>query len=325
METVRNQSADNEPVIWWRAAIDIANRLHFTYWIIRILGFVAHILPIRVSYGITIFLAHLVYYSWPALRSSVIKNMRQVLGPEADESLVKEMSKGAFRNYFKYLVDFLRFPHVTSEELERVIHSSGWENLDRALEFGKGVIFIGFHFGNWDLAGAIMGMRGYPLNVVAESFEPERLNELIQRYRIEKGMRIIPLETAARKVLRSLRQNEILGLLIDRPEPQSGVPVEFFGNVARVPAGAATLALKTGAKLVLGYLVRCPDNTFTGGITPQIDFEATGDPTQDIQRLTQQIMHAVEDLIRSHPDQWYMFRDMWEQPVQASHPVAAGG
>jgi len=300
--------------IWWRTAIDIANRLHLSYWLIKACGFLAHVLPLNVSYGITTAVSYVVYYSWPALRKSVIQNMRQVLGPDADDRVVKATARSAFRNYFKYLVDFLRFPHVTSDELERIIRSSGWEHLDRALESGKGVIFVGFHFGSWDLAGAILAVRGYPLNVVAESFQPEQLNELIQRARIEKGMKIIPLENAARKVLRSLRQNEVLGLLIDRPEPVGGVPVEFFGKITSVPAGAATLALKTGAKLVLGYIVRCPDNTFIGRILPHVDFEATGDFSRDIQKVTQEIMRAVEECIRSYPDQWYMFRDMWQQP-----------
>ena len=310
--------------VWWRSAIDLANKLHLSYWLIRLCGFLAQVLPLKVSYGITTAVAYVVYYSWPALRKSVEQNMRQVLGPEASEKAVKRTTKGAFRNYFKYLVDFLRFPHLTADELERVIQSSGWENLDRALESGRGVIFIGFHFGSWDLAGAILAVRGYPLNVVAESFQPEKLNALIQRARTEKGMKIIPLENAARRVLRSLRQNEILGLLIDRPEPDGGVPVEFFGKIASVPAGAATLALKTGAKLVLGYMVRCPDNTFVGRITPHLDFEVTGDFSRDIQKATQEIMRVVEDCIRSHPDQWYMFRDMWQQSGEASQPLPAG-
>ncbi|MBI2952878.1 MAG: lysophospholipid acyltransferase family protein [Chloroflexi bacterium] len=295
----------------WRQTIALANRLNLTYWIIVSLSFLAHVLPLRISYAITVALSYVIYICWPALRKCVMANMRQVLGDDADEATVRALTRSAYRNYFKYLVDFLRFPHLSKRELEGVIKSSGWEHLDKALESGKGVIFVGFHFGNWDLAGAMLALRGYPLNVVAESFQPAKLNDLIQRYRIEKGMKIIPLEIAARKVLRALRQNEILGLLIDRPEPASGVPVEFFDRTASVPGGAATLAVKTGAKIVLGYLVRLPDNTFSGLISPHLDFEPTGDFAQDVQLVTQKIMDIVEECIRQYPDQWYMFQHMW--------------
>ncbi len=321
------QQADpNQDELLWRKIIAIANRFNVTYWTIKSMSFVAQMLPLRVSYGISIGLAYVIYACWPALRESVKENMRQVLGEGADEAIVGRMVRSNYRNYFKYLVDFLRFPYLTKAELERVIHATGWENLDRALESGKGVIFVGFHFGNWDLAGAMLALRGYPLNVVAESFEPAKLNDLIQRYRVEKGMKIIPLEIAARKVLRALRQNEILGLLIDRPEPESGVSVEFFNRVASVPAGAATLAAKTGAKLVLGYLVRLPDNTFSGLISPHLDVEITGDLAKDVQLITQKIMDLVEECIRQHPDQWYMFRNMWSdaQSIERAAALPSG-
>jgi KDO2-lipid IV(A) lauroyltransferase len=302
---------------YWRKIIATSNRLNLTYWIIVSFSYLLHLLPLRVTYAATVAVAYVIYFCWPALRKSVMANMRQIVGEDADEATIRKLTKSNYRNYFKYLVDFLRFPYLSKEELEKVCHASGWEHLDAALQSGKGVIFVGFHFGNWDLAGAMLALRGYPLNVVAESFEPEKLNDLIQRYRIEKGMKIIPLETAAKKVLRALRQNEILGLLIDRPEPQNGIPVEFFDKIAAVPGGAATLAVKTGAKLVLGYLVRLPDNTFSGLISPHLDVELTGDFTLDVQRVTQKIMDLVEECIRQYPDQWYMFRQMWpdlEQP-----------
>lgn len=324
METAA-QAGNTVEDAWWRKAIGIANRFNITYWAIVALSFVAHVLPLKVSYGITVALSYVIYVCWPELRKSVMMNLRQVLGESADEAVLRKLARSTFRNYFKYLVDFLRFPHLSNEDLEHVIHATGWEHLDRALEAGKGVIFIGFHFGNWDLAGAMLAVRGYPLNVVAESFEPAKLNDLIQRYRIEKGMKIIPLELAAKKVLRALRQNEILGLLIDRPEPDGGVTVEFFNRTASVPAGAATLAVKTGAKLVLGYLVRRPDNTFSGLISPHLDVELSGDFREDVQRVTQKIMKSVEECISQYPDQWYMFRRMWVDSEPSRGTVAVPG
>lgn len=309
---ISKQATDNSASVWWRKTIEIANRLNISYWLIVWLSFLTRILPLRVSYAITVALSTIIYICWPELRKSVMENMRQVLGDNAEEEQVRRLARSTLRNYFKYLVDFLRFPHLKKEELEKLIHATGWEHLDRALEAGKGVIFVGFHFGNWDLAGAMLALRGYPLNVVADTFEPAKLNDLIQRYRIEKGMKIIPLEVAAKKVLRALRQNEILGLLIDRPEPEGGVPVEFFNRVTTVPAGAATLAVKTGAKLVLGYLVRRPDNTFSGMISPHLDVELSGDFGRDVQMVTQRIMDLVEECISQYPDQWYMFRQMWQ-------------
>ena len=43
-----------------------------------------------------------------------------------------------------------------------------------------------------------------------------------------------------------------------------------------------------------------------------IETVATGDDARDIQALTQRIMDSHERFIRAYPEQWYMFRPMWQ-------------
>ncbi|MGQ9675159.1 MAG: lysophospholipid acyltransferase family protein [Chloroflexota bacterium] len=296
---------------WWREFIATANRLQISYWVVRFCQFLARTLPVRVSYAITVFLAYVTYFAWPAMRQTVTDNMHRVLGESADGQRLRRMVRSAYRNYFKYMAEFLRFPSLSSEDLEKLIDGQGWENLDRALEAGKGVVFVCFHFGNWDLAGAMVAIRGYPMNVVAESFEPKNLNDLIQGYRTKRGIKIIPLESAAKRVLQALRRNEILALLVDRPSFDSGVPVRLFGGTCYLPGGAATLAIRTGAKVLPGYLVRKPDNTFVGRIDPALEFEPTGDFEHDVQRYTQMMVDRLAEYVCRHPDQWFLFRRLW--------------
>lgn len=297
----------------WSRIIALSNRAHLTYWLILTCSWLAGRLPTRVSYAIAARIGDLVFYTWRDKRRAAIANMRRVLGPAADERTVVRTARSTYRNYLKYTVDFLRFPLLNTDELSRSVVSVGWEYLDRALEAGKGVIFVGMHFGHWDLAAVTVAMRGYPVHAVADTFQPARLNDLIQQHRIEKGMRIIPMESAARAVLRVLRQNEILGLLVDKPIPGDGVRVNFCGAPIEVPGGAALLALRTGARVLPGYLIRGNDDTFFGAIGPHLEFSPTGDLRRDIEALTQHIVDTWEKVVRRHPDQWYMFRHMWEE------------
>src|SRR5579884_2348391 len=90
---------------------------------------------------------------------------------------------------------------------------------------------------------------------IAETFSDPKLNVLVQNQRMEKGIDIIPLEGSARKILRVLRDNQFVALLIDRPSQASeGIPITFFGRKTYVPAGTATLALKSGAAIMPGYI-----------------------------------------------------------------------
>jgi lauroyl/myristoyl acyltransferase len=270
-------------------------------------------LPERVGYALASLVGDLTYILWYHGRTRVRENMASVLGPGASPRTVERLARESMRNYCKYLADFLRFPCMSREEIERRVVFDGWHNMDLALQGGKGIIFIGLHMGNWDLAAAAISRRQYPLNVIAESLQPARLNTFIQGMRAALGMRVIPVEKGASRFVRALRRNEILGLLIDRPSPSNGVAVRFFDRLTQVPSGAAALALKTGARVLTGGLVRRPDGTFLGVIHHQIPFEPAGDWQQDVSTLTQQIMSSLETLVRQYPDQWYMFRRMWVQ------------
>lgn len=286
-----------------------------TYWILRIVRKIAQLLPLRVCYAAAVLLSDVAWATMPVQRENAIDNMARVLGLSRDRSEVRRKAKASFRNYALYMVDFFRLPKLGVEELESRFQFNGWEHLDNALAAGKGVIFISAHVGNWDLGAALFARKGYPVSVVAESFRPKKLNDLVQGTRSQHGMKVIPLEASARRVLGALRKNEILGLLIDRPSPESGVLVRFFGELTQVPAGAALLALKTGARLISGVIVRNPDHTYSGFVTSQFEVDQTGDLSVDVRVLTQKIMDTLEGFIRQYPEQWFIFRPMWPKDV----------
>jgi KDO2-lipid IV(A) lauroyltransferase len=112
-------------------------------------------------------------------------------------------------------------------------------------------------------------------------------------------------------MVRVLRNNGILGVLVDRPADGDGIAVQFFGRRTTVPAGAATLAAITGAALVPGYLIRRRDGGYEGYILPPTTPAPGADRAADIQRMTQSIFSALERIIAGSPQYWYMFRDMW--------------
>lgn len=273
---------------------------------------------LSVAYRVAELAADVAWLLMPSQRENAILNMAQVLGRPREDVEVRRRARASFHYYAMYVADFLRLPRLAPEDLESRFQFNGWEHLDRALEHGKGVIFISAHVGNWDLGAALFARKGYPVNVVAETFHPKKVNDLVQGHREAHGMKVIPLEKPAKKVISALRRNEILGLLIDRPDPEAGVLVRFFGGLTEVPAGAALLALKTGAKLISGIIVRNPDHTYSGFVDSRFEVDLTGDLTTDVKLLTQRIMDTMEEFIRQYPEQWFIFRKMWPDGAAAS-------
>ena len=241
-------------------------------------------------------------------------NYARVL-PEVPARERSRVARRSLANYCKYLVDFIRFPKLSSADVVRAVEGEQeFNSLDTVLRCGKGAVFVCMHFGNWDLGAGAAAARGYRPTVVAESFADARLDAMVAGSRERLGMRLVKMERAGPSMLRTLMNNGILALLIDRTVPGDGVRVSFFGQPVEVPAGPARLALRSGAAVVPAAFLRLRSNEL--GVKVLCDFsirpQRTGDRDCDVRVLTQSIMDAHERFIRRYPDQWYMFRPMWE-------------
>jgi lauroyl/myristoyl acyltransferase len=279
------------------------------YWSHVAGTFLMRFVPLALAYRLVAWttpLALLVFARGHAQRAT--DNMRQVLGPQADPREARRLTHAAFANYARYMVDLVRLPHLAPRDLNRCVRIDGWEHVEAAYTYGRGVVFATGHIGNWDMAGAAFAARGHPVSALVETLKPERWNERVQRTRIAAGVKAIPIETGVRDMLAALRKREGLAVLVDRPLDEDGVPVTFFGRPTRVPGGAATLALRTGSPVVPAVLVRAPDGRgYLAHIGPPIVGARGDDPSVVMQR----IMSWLEGIIRRYPDQWFMFRQMW--------------
>jgi KDO2-lipid IV(A) lauroyltransferase len=286
------------------------------YWGFCAASWVTGHLPIRLSYWIGARIGDIIYLFWHEHSGNAVSNMLRVLGPDARPAAIKRAARQSFHNYIQVLIDFIRIPHMNIHAIEAEVQGQGWEHLEAARARGKGVIVVASHSGNWDYAGAMLGKYQFQATAIADPFQPKRLDEFVITQRQRMGIHTYPAEAGSvRQLLMALKRNELVILHVDRPVPGEGVEVQFFGESAWVPSGPATIALKTGAAIVPGYFIRDPNNRhgFVGAFSAPIDYQAflTGDKERDIQRISQEIMAYMEDVIREHPTQWYMFRRMW--------------
>ena len=293
------------------------------YWLLR-LGFVlSRRLPLTWRYVLGALGGEAVYWCWPAKRRNTRRNMAVVTGDSPRGAVAAAMARASLRNYGRYIIDFLNLPTLAPADVARRAHVQGWEHADRALEAGKGVIFVTGHLGLWDYAPSVAAAR-YPgrVYVVAEPFASPRVDRLIQGQREAKGVMVIPM-ACVRQMVRVLRDNCVLGVLVDRPTCGDGVAVDFFGRRTTVPAGVATLAALTGAAVLPIYLIHRGDGGYEGRILPPVRPPSSGDRAADVQRVTQGVFSALERIIARSPQYWYMFRDMWALPGATSEESGA--
>ncbi len=115
------------------------------------------------------------------------------------------------------------------------------------------------------------------MTAVVERLEPEELFHWFLGQRAAMGLTGVPLGGGSSVALiRALKNNELAGLVSDRDLVGNGVEVEFFGEKTTLPAGAATLALRTGAPLIPVVVYSGPGNWHTGVVHAPIDTTRQG-------------------------------------------------
>lgn len=303
-----------------------SNKVSSLYWLARTAVGISGVTPRPLRYGLGSAISAVSYLGWRSKRLHTQQNMSKVLGLPVDHPQVKRLAFASWRNYGRPASDLIYFPHVNMDRIEAgmVDQSQGgtWqEYARRALSPGKGAIVASAHFGSWDMAGAVVA-RSFPVSAIAEMFQDQRLNDLIQGSRRAKNVEIIPMENSARRILQDLHRNRFVAIVVDRPmSREQGIAVSFFGHPTYVSAGPAALALKCGAAVLPGLVWYGPGGRFyVRAFAPDFPRECATpeERTQEIARLTQYMYSALEEVIREWPEQWFMFRPFWptDPPAQ---------
>ncbi|OQX84966.1 hypothetical protein B6D60_08535, partial [candidate division KSB1 bacterium 4484_87] len=118
---------------------------------------------------------------------------------------------------------------------------------------------------------------------------------------------------ATRAIIRVLRQNEIIGILIDQDTRKvDGVFVDFLGYSAYTPVGPIVLAMKTGAAIVPMAVHLKKNGRHFIEIIPALDLKFTGDPETDRIENTKLCNDALSRFILKRPTQWVWMHERWK-------------
>ncbi len=283
------------------------------YWLFRLTILLTRPLPLWLGYRVAASVAEICYHFFHRQRRALNENLAWVLGSD-DKREVDAVARRAFRNFGKFVIDFIHFPIITRREVRRRLVFSQWKDLDEAMSSGRGVLIVTSHFGIWDLGAAALAVYGYPVNAIADTFSYPKMNDLVHGSRERLAMKVIPMDRVGPGVFRALKRGEILAMLIDAPAPGQEITVDFLGAPAEVSAVPARIALRTGAWVVPAMVLRGPERDNI--IRPIIDvrsarYEPTGDEERDVRALTRLIMGSLERFVSDHPEQWYIFHPVW--------------
>lgn len=236
-----------------------------------------------------------------------VDRLRSNLARVAPDRDPDELSRAALRSYARYWCEVFRLPVTSRERIVSGMRTVNEELFRASVADPRGVVLALPHSGNWDHAGAWCGATGVPFTTVAERLKPESLYDRFVEFRESLGMEVLPLTGGDRPpfdvLVERLEAGGALCLLADRDLSARGIDVDFFGATARMPAGPATLALRTGARLVPVTLSFLPDG-WQVVFHPEVAHS-------DVATMTQAVADAFAHGIAQHPEDWHMLQRLW--------------
>ena len=245
-------------------------------------------------------------------RRIVRKNLARVLGPSVSPGELDRAVEEAFRSYARYWVESARLKVMTPGEVLERFSIEGFEPARLALDERRGAIFALPHLGSWEIGGYWLTLKGHPMTTVVEPLEPPELFEWFQEQRRALGLHILPLGPGAtERLVKTLHDGGLVGLVADRDLKGHGVEVSFFGETTTLPGGPALLSLRTGAPLFPVAVYQHAHGYYHGVVRDPLAPPRTGHLRDDVRELTSALARQFEELIALAPTQWHLFQPNW--------------
>jgi Kdo2-lipid IVA lauroyltransferase/acyltransferase len=268
--------------------------------------------PAALSVGQSV--GKLAYLFGGNLKKTAATNLRLAFPEKTDEERA-ELLRESFNNLGRQLGLFSQFATRPQADLQSLIEVRGLEHLETAKQhMNSGLILITAHLGAWELTSFGLSLFGHSLSFIVRRMDNPKIEDLFERVRTRFGNLTIDKLSAARSMLKLLRDKGVLGLLPDlNTLDAEAIFVDFFGVPAATNFIMAKLALRTNSQIIPIFAPWSEEKRkYVVIIGPPVSIQRTGDEEQDVRQLTTTLTQLIENTIRRYPGQWLWIHKRWK-------------
>src|SRR3989338_1604398 len=292
------------------------------YPLVRLIGFIVRLLPVGIALALGRLIGMLGYYLDQKHKSLAYANLKIAFAKTKKPSEIKRIVKKLFRNFGQNSIELLRLPHIARVGPEKYVGVEGMENMYEGLKKRKGVILLAMHFGSWELSSFIGRLLNIPYKVLAKPQEKfSKLDELLNSYR---QCDVISRGRGTREMVESLRNNEVIGMVVDQGG-RDGVLVKFFGRQAAMSVGAIKMGLKLDIPICFCVIVRKKGPYHNLIVHPSLDLINTGNTDQDIISNLEKIARMMEGYIEQYTAEYIWFYKIWKYSKESTTVILSDG
>lgn len=234
--------------------------------------------------------------------------------PDKSPAEIDRVVRGCYRHFALLIVEIALLPRklkVANWRRRASLVNAG--PVLRALLSPRPCLVVTAHFGNWEMAGFVLGALGFRTYAIARVLDNPYIERFLLRFRQATGQTIIAKKDDFDRLTKVLRTGAKVATLADQDAGPRGVFVDFFGRPASAHKAVALMALEFDAVLVvvgvprvggvLDYHIQCAD---------EIDARDYATRPDAVKAITQRYHAALETLIRAHPEQYFWLHRRWK-------------
>jgi KDO2-lipid IV(A) lauroyltransferase len=285
------------------------------YVAVRLTVCVFQAMPDAVARGFADLLAALAYRVDKRHRKVATENLTFAF-PEKSLAEITQLVKGCYRHFATLVVEIAVLPKkLRVENWRRYASLVGGDKILKALLEDRPVLIVTAHFGNWEMAGFVLGLVGFRTHAIARTLDNPHLERFFKQFRQRTGQAILDKKDDYDRIVSTLQAGGKVATLGDQDAGSKGVFVHFFNRPASSHKAVALLAMQYDAlMLVVGiprvrsgerwhYHVICEDV-----IDPR-EYATTGNA---VKAITQRYHDSLEKLIRRYPEQYFWLHRRWK-------------
>jgi KDO2-lipid IV(A) lauroyltransferase len=296
---------------------------YFVYVIVRVGACIIQSLTPRATHNLGVMMGWILYWIDRRHRRVAAENLRLAF-PEKSALERDRLVRGSYRHFSFVILEIARLPLLLRVgNWRRRAELIGGDQILGRLTAGKSLLIVTGHFGNWELAGYVLGLVGMRTYAVARPIDNPYLDRFVRQLRERTGQRILTKKGDFDRMQELLQQGAVIATLGDQDAGARGLFVEFFNRPASTHKAIALMALEFNVPLLVVGTPKIGEP-----MKYQIVAEDCIDPAEyagqpdAIAAITQRFTSALESIIRRYPEQYFWQHRRWKHQPRAKTRAA---
>ena len=289
-------------------------RYVFEYGLVLMVIFLLENLSAKTIYRLGRILGNLAYMLATKRKRIALINLNIAFGDKNSDKKKKQIIKNSFTQVALSLLQslwVLNHPDRVKQLIEG--EPIGLDVLKKCIERGKGIFFLTAHYGNWEIMGIDHGFRKIcKLHSIIRRLDNPYLNKVAMKLRTVSGNKILCRDESLLQVVRAIKNNEAVAVMMDQNTAKGGLFVDFFGIKAATAQSLARLSYRTGTPILPFFCHPTTKGTYRVEYGPELTLKKTGHKQHDIIEWTQSCESFIERTIRENPDPWTWAHRRWK-------------